>query len=306
MLINKSNYELFALDYIEGNLDARALKAMKAFLQAHPDIESEIESMQAAMFTFEADESIVYDNKSSLLKEENETAIVFMRQRRWYRMAAAAAVAILLIGFGVGYFAGSVSSPENGIAAETTPSVEEVIDPVTPVTLEEETTAEIVVVEEIENKPSNDVIPKNQDKQVEKPLRLEKQFLPALANLEPKDVESKEKANMVIETAIEDINSISLSERTETIAATPLLPKVEVNITIQSVESLPKTTIKKVDTPQNYEVGDLIASLTNNDRLNNRFSKIKNFLGKLPFEDATLDAFVPSYFANADTNTDTE
>ena len=44
MLINKSNYELFALDYIEGNLDTRERKAMLAFLQAHPDLETEIES----------------------------------------------------------------------------------------------------------------------------------------------------------------------------------------------------------------------------------------------------------------------
>ncbi|MEM8526617.1 MAG: hypothetical protein AAGG68_18380 [Bacteroidota bacterium] len=292
MLINKSNYELFALDYIEGNLELRERKAMKDFLQAHPDLDAEIESMRAAMFTFEADESIIYDNKASLLREENETPVVFMQPRRWYQMAAAAAVAILLIGFGVGYFAGSLSSDGEVILVENEPKVEEKVVPVTPV--EAEGSIAEVEVQLTDNELVN---PVKESKSVDKkqkiqPLILQEEASSSLAIVEEEIVEEKTEP---IETLLtQEENIFEEVERAEVVAVRPL-PKLQINITINSIESPLESSILQIEDSK-----DLIARLSNTDRIGNKLSKIKSFLGKLPFEDATLDAFVPTYFANAD------
>ncbi|MEN0045595.1 MAG: hypothetical protein AAF806_00915 [Bacteroidota bacterium] len=290
MLINKSNYELFALDYIEGNLELRERKAMKAFLQAHPDLEAEIESMQAAMFTFEADEHIVYESKASLLKEEKGAAVIFMQPRNWYKMAAAAAVAILLIGFGVGYFAGSISSDEGGMMVETTPVIEEKVQPTTP-TIEEQK-----VEERIANvRDSKPILPKSSTPKVKvkndnKSLILQEPNDSKLATLESENIEPTKVKEIEIQPVIEELEEV---ERTAVIAITPL-PKVEINIIINSIQSVPESS---VITDHNA-----IVSLTADGRFSNKLSKIRGFIGKLPFEDATLDAFVPTYFANADSD----
>lgn len=296
MLINKSNYELFALDYIEGNLNARERKAMKAFLQAHPDLEAEIESMQVAMFTFEADEHIVYENKASLLKEVTETPVVFMQPRPWYRLAAAAAVAILLIGFGVGYFAGSISNEGEGIAVEDTKTKEEIhtTPTVIPAPIEQEAIAKMTEVSD------NKIIIPNKQPQInkqkdEKPLIMQKSINSALATLEvnENEVQAIDADKVEIDLVTEELDRV---ERTEVVAISPL-PKLEINITINSIQSTPESSAL-----MSSDSKDWIANLNADSRFGNKLSKIKGFIGKLPFEDATLDAFVPTYFANADSD----
>jgi len=298
MLINKSNYELFALDYIEGNLEIHEKKAMKAFLQAHPDLEAEIESMQAAMFTFEAEESIVYENKSSLLKKESETPVVFLQPRRWYQMAAAAAVAILLIGFGVGYFAGSLSSSDKDMMVKNMPIEQEEIKRITPVLeKEEEILAETTKVIDRQSLRPNSNLPESDTskKKSRESIILEEKVIPALTTLKVENIESVKTSVKPIIEELETIEKIEATDyRAEVIAVRPL-PKIEVNIVINSLQASSESTVL-----QNSESKELIASLTINDRLGNRLSKIKSFLGKLPFEDATLEAFVPTYLSNAD------
>ncbi len=52
-LINKENYEQYALDYIEGNLEGDLLAAFERFLTEHPEIEEELEGMTEAMLEAE-------------------------------------------------------------------------------------------------------------------------------------------------------------------------------------------------------------------------------------------------------------
>ena len=52
MKIDRHNYEVFVLDYLEGNLSADQHAAMEAFLLANPDIAEEIEGLNE--FTLEA------------------------------------------------------------------------------------------------------------------------------------------------------------------------------------------------------------------------------------------------------------
>ena len=64
--INKINYEQFAMDYLEGNLSGDLLQEMNAFLENNPAIKAELNEME--LFYLEADESIVFEEKETLLK----------------------------------------------------------------------------------------------------------------------------------------------------------------------------------------------------------------------------------------------
>lgn len=102
MTINKFNYEAFALDYLEGTLSPEMAEEMELFLKTHPAIESELSGMMELVI-LEADESIIYEQKESLLKPER----VVWLQKRWIRpLMAVASVALLLMTYFIGYQAG--------------------------------------------------------------------------------------------------------------------------------------------------------------------------------------------------------
>jgi hypothetical protein len=101
MAITIENYEFYALDYLEGNLDETTQKAMDQFLNKHPEILAEMEEMKA--FVLEPEDDLIFEKKDSLKKEvvlvpENKSS-----ERRgalipiWTRYAAAAAVILGLI-----------------------------------------------------------------------------------------------------------------------------------------------------------------------------------------------------------------
>lgn len=64
MIINKNNYELYAIDYLEGTLDVSTQKAMDQFLTQNPTIQSELDEMQE--YVLVADKTIVFENKAAL------------------------------------------------------------------------------------------------------------------------------------------------------------------------------------------------------------------------------------------------
>ena len=64
--INRSNYELFVIDYIEGSLDAIDMESFAAFLDSNPDIKDEIYELES--ITIET-ENIIYKPKSELKKK---------------------------------------------------------------------------------------------------------------------------------------------------------------------------------------------------------------------------------------------
>jgi len=68
-MINKENFELFAIDFIDGNLDTETRSEMIAFLERNPDIKNEIEELSNPII-LEADNAITFNNKASLKKEK--------------------------------------------------------------------------------------------------------------------------------------------------------------------------------------------------------------------------------------------
>lgn len=73
MNISRDNYEVFFLDYLEGNLQAEMLEELKLFLQNNPDLEEELEEMKFFQEQMEyelPEEPVLFDGKASLKKAE--------------------------------------------------------------------------------------------------------------------------------------------------------------------------------------------------------------------------------------------
>lgn len=68
MSIDKNNYEIYLMDYLEGNLSPNEVAEVLLFLEQHADIKQEFEAMQS--FALNTDE--VSLDKSTLLKSEND------------------------------------------------------------------------------------------------------------------------------------------------------------------------------------------------------------------------------------------
>lgn len=67
MEINKDNYEIFFLDYHEGNLSAEMQAEVVLFLQQHPEFKAEFESFE--MINLPVAENVLFPDKNSLKKE---------------------------------------------------------------------------------------------------------------------------------------------------------------------------------------------------------------------------------------------
>ena len=71
MEINIHNYEAFFLDFIEGNLSASAVKKVKLFLAAHPELDAELAEFENIQLT---PANIHFSEKNSL-KKNTETVV---------------------------------------------------------------------------------------------------------------------------------------------------------------------------------------------------------------------------------------
>ncbi len=77
MKIDKSNYELFFMDYLDGKLSVEETAQVLEFLQENPELKEELEVVSEVHLT---DESVVFPNKIDLFKkEEDELSIFDMR-----------------------------------------------------------------------------------------------------------------------------------------------------------------------------------------------------------------------------------
>ncbi len=71
-MINKMNYEQYAMDYLEGNLKGNELEVMEQFLSEHSDIAKELEEMK---LLYLPKESITYPFKNDLLQKEDSKVV---------------------------------------------------------------------------------------------------------------------------------------------------------------------------------------------------------------------------------------
>ena len=89
-MINLNNYETFAMDYLEGNLNAKLKAEMDAFLSNHPEIKSDLELLSDPIHML-PDESITYNNKLSLYRNE-ESPVIKLFRTNFVKMGIAASL----------------------------------------------------------------------------------------------------------------------------------------------------------------------------------------------------------------------
>jgi len=105
MTITQLNYEVYALDYLEGTLSKEAQEAMERFLLGHPEIAMELEAMREIVL-LTPDPLFTFQHKEKLLKKEPKTRVLFFRK---WQLGAAAAIALLIVFtslWNVNFFAG--------------------------------------------------------------------------------------------------------------------------------------------------------------------------------------------------------
>jgi hypothetical protein len=115
MKIHPLNYEQYALDYLEGNLDQESEAAFTAFLREHPGIEKELNEMKLFYATPLTEEA--YPNKKELMKAPPASASVF-HLPSW---AVAASWLVLLGSFAFWLLNANPTSQENQIASTPSP-----------------------------------------------------------------------------------------------------------------------------------------------------------------------------------------
>ena len=110
MEINEMNYEMFALDYAEGNLSGEYLQSMELFLSHHPKIKEEISEIANISIPIT---QVVYEDKSGLKKKKRRIAFLPVA-------LAVSSAACLLLGFGL-FRVLSLNSHYGNMAADTMP-----------------------------------------------------------------------------------------------------------------------------------------------------------------------------------------
>ena len=103
MHINRQSYEEFFLLYADGELNENEMKAVEEFISLNPDLAGEFNLIRQTVMI--PDDSIIFENKELLFKdEEEERKVIYMR---WFRIAAAAAVLIVFSVVGWVFFSNS-------------------------------------------------------------------------------------------------------------------------------------------------------------------------------------------------------
>lgn len=96
-MVNMENYEEYMLLYADGELKPEEEQELLAFVAANPELEAELKAYAATRLL--PDESIVFDNKESLLKTAEPARRIALGN--WKMYAAAACVLLVAILFAI-------------------------------------------------------------------------------------------------------------------------------------------------------------------------------------------------------------
>lgn len=110
MKTNMENYEERFVDYMEGQLDAAAMKEVEAFVALHPELEEDFKLFCSSKLT--PDTTIVFTQKDKLIKSKTTVMPLFIR------VTAIAASVALLIGIGIHFM-----KPGQEVVLEKTPLI---------------------------------------------------------------------------------------------------------------------------------------------------------------------------------------
>jgi hypothetical protein len=91
-MVTWENYEEYMMMSADGELNPAEAQALSAFLEANPELKSELSAYETARLT--PDTSLVFSDKRSLLKEEPARRIIAFPQ--WQRYSAAAGIALII------------------------------------------------------------------------------------------------------------------------------------------------------------------------------------------------------------------
>lgn len=94
-MVNKENYEEYMLLYADGELSDAEVKALLAFVDAHPELRSELEAYSATRLV--PDTTIVYAHKEQLMKSSGGGKTIALG--KWWMYAAAACVLLFAVMF---------------------------------------------------------------------------------------------------------------------------------------------------------------------------------------------------------------
>jgi hypothetical protein len=81
MNINRHNYEEYFILYMDNELDAEGRQAVEAFVQQHPDLKEELDTLLHYKLT--PDTNIVFAGKEELLKENGHAIITRGNYEEW-------------------------------------------------------------------------------------------------------------------------------------------------------------------------------------------------------------------------------
>jgi hypothetical protein len=122
MIINKENYELYAIDYIDGNLSPSQERQMEQFLSKNPAIKKELKGL--GLVVISPNEAIVFEGKAALIKKERKALIGWNISILLLLLLIISSVSII----GFQYNATQASQSTEFIATEKTMNLPENID----------------------------------------------------------------------------------------------------------------------------------------------------------------------------------
>lgn len=120
-MINKTNYEGFLIDYLHNELAADQVPMLLRFMEEHPEVKAEFKLLQQTIVV--ADETIVFNHKALLYKEEKPVMKAVYPIKRY--MAIAAVVSGLIIAL----FLFLQSNKEEVVIAKQDTSKERILAP---------------------------------------------------------------------------------------------------------------------------------------------------------------------------------